>query len=90
MFIWKTHTLDILETPVTVTPQQDISKTLDSSKIPQKYLTFSLGERTFTFGEITFTFREITFTFGDNRGFGVLGISFLLLGVLGLRVSGGP
>ena len=26
--------LDIFETPVTVTPQQEISKTLNSSKIP--------------------------------------------------------
>ena len=30
----KCHKLDIFETPVTVTPQQEISKTLNSSKIP--------------------------------------------------------
>ena len=28
------YMLDIFETPVTVTPQQEISKTLNSSKIP--------------------------------------------------------
>ena len=43
--------LDIFETPVTVTPQQEISKTLNSSKIPLKYLTFTFGERTFAFGD---------------------------------------
>ena len=50
--------LDIFETPVTVTPQQEISKTLNSSKIPSNYLTFTFGERTFTFGERAFTFGE--------------------------------
>ena len=64
-----TDDLDIFENPVTVTPQQEISKTLNSSKIPLKYLTFTFGERSFTFGERTFTFGERTFTFGDNRGF---------------------
>ena len=34
------HKLDIFETPVTVTPQQEISETLNSSKIPSKHLTF--------------------------------------------------
>ena len=52
--------LDIFETPVTVPPQQEISKALNSSKFPKNYLTFTFGERTFTFGEITFTFGEIT------------------------------
>ena len=69
---------------MTVTPQQEISETLNSSKIPSKYLTFTFGERTFTFG-------ARTFTFGDNRGFRVFGISFFVAaGVWGLRGSGGP
>ena len=54
--------LDIFETPVTVTPPTEISKTLSSSKISEKYLRF-------TFGEITFTLGDITFTFGDSRRF---------------------
>ena len=59
--------LDIFETPVTVTPQQEISKTLNSSssKIDWKLLNVYFGEITFTFGEITFTFGEIRFTLGD-------------------------
>ena len=32
------HDLDIFEAPVTVTPQHEISKTLNSSKIPLKIL----------------------------------------------------
>ena len=35
--------LDIFETLVTVTPQQEISKTLNSSKIHKKYLRLTLG-----------------------------------------------
>ena len=46
-----------------MTPQQKISKTFNSSKISEKYLTFAFGKITFTFGEVTFTFGEITFTF---------------------------
>ena len=89
--------LDIFETPVTVTPQQEISKTLNSSKIPLKYLTFTFGERASTFGERASTFgeRASTFgerasTFGDNRGFrGFWNFFFCCWGVLGLRGSGG-
>ena len=78
------YTLDIFETPVTVTPQQEISKTFNSSKIPLKYFTFTFGER-------TFTFEARAFTFGDNQGFrDFFEFLFLLLGVLGLRGSGGP
>ena len=36
-----------------MTPQQEMSKTLNSSKMPSKYLTFTFGEITFTFGGIT-------------------------------------
>ena len=67
--------LDIFETPVTVTPQQEISKTPNSSN--KKYLTFTFGRR--------------TFTFGDSRGFrGFWNFFFGCWGVLGLRGSGGP
>ena len=59
--------LDIFETPVTVTPQQKISETLNSSKIPWKYLMFTFGEITFTLGDITFTLGETTFTLGEIR-----------------------
>ena len=38
------------ETPVTMTPQQEISKTLHSSKILLKYLTFTFGEIALAFG----------------------------------------
>ena len=76
--------LDAFETPVTVTPQQKISKTLISSKFPTKYLTLTFGEQTFTFG-------ERTFTFGDNQGFRFFfEFLFCCWGVLGLRGSGGP
>ena len=42
--------LDIFETPVTVNPRQKIPKTLNSSKMPSKDLTFTFGKITFTFG----------------------------------------
>ena len=62
---------------MTVTPQQEISKPLNSSKIPPKYLTFTFGERTFTFG-------------GNERGFRSFGnFLFCCWVVLGLRGSGG-
>ena len=62
--------LDIFETPVTVTPQQEISKTLSSSKTPHKILNvYFWGKKTFAFGERAFTLGERTFTFGDSRGF---------------------
>ena len=83
--------LNIFETPVTVTPQQETSKTLNLQKFLKKYLTFTFGERTLTFGERTFTFGERAFTFGDNRGFrGFWNFFFRCWGVLGLRGSGGP
>ena len=89
-FSTKTLRLDVSETPVTVIPQQKISKTLSSSKIPQKYFTFTFGEGTFTFGEGMFTFGEITFTFGDRRGFrGFWNFFFLLLGGFGTLWVGG-
>ena len=80
-----TFLLDILETPVAVTPpQQEISKTLNSSKIPSKYLTFTLGEITFTFG-------EIIFTSGILKELRVLGNFYIFAGgVLGLCGTGGP
>ena len=74
---------------MTVIPQQEISRTLNSSKICLKMHNVYFGERTFTFGEITFTFGERTFTFEDNRGFRVLGFFCFCWGVLGLRGSGG-
>ena len=83
--------LDIFETPVTVTPTGNLKKTLNSSKLPSKYLTFTFGERTFTFGERMFTFWEITSTFADNpdfRGFG--NFFFCCWGVLRLRGLGRP
>ena len=65
--------------------------TLNSSKIPSKYLMFTFRERAFTFGERAFTFGERAFTFGDNRGFRVFWIFlFCCWGVFGLRGSGGP
>ena len=84
------NVLDIFETPVTVTPQQEISKTLNSSKIPSNYLTFTFGERTFTYGERTFTFGEGTLLLGIIGVFGVFGISFFVLGVFGTPWVGGP
>ena len=76
-----TFGLDIFETPVTVTPQQEISKTINSPRIILlKYLTFTFGER-------TFTVEGRAFTFGDNRGF--WNSFFVAGGVLGLRGSGG-
>ena len=76
--------LDLFETPVTVTPQQEISKTLDSSKIPLKYFTFTFQER-------AFTFRERAFTLGMIGVFGFFwNFIFCCWGVLGLRGSGGP
>ena len=44
--------LDIFETPVTVTPQQEISKTLNSSKIPLKILSvYFWGKNVYFWGE---------------------------------------
>ena len=85
------YKLDIFETSVTVTPQQEISKTLNSSKISEKYLTFTFGGRAFTFGGRASTFGERASTFGDNRGFRVFwNFFFCCWGVFGLRGSGGP
>ena len=94
-------TLDIFETPVTVTPHQKNFKSLkifkNSFSVGKR--TFTFGERTFTFGERTFTFGEITFTFGGNNVYfwGKSGLSVFFLislfccwGVLGLRGSGAP
>ena len=82
--------LDIFENPVNVTPQQEISKTLNSSKIP-KYLTFTCGEITFTFGGMTLTFGEIRFSLGDSRRFyGFWNFCFVAGGGWGLCGSGGP
>ena len=57
---------------MTVTPQQGISKTLNSSRFPKNTLTFAFGKTNFYFGEITFYFWGRTFafgqSFGDNRG----------------------
>ena len=68
----KAKKLDIFETPVTVTPQKQISKTLNSSKIPLKYLAFTFGERTFTFGERVLL--------GIIRVLGILGNFFFVAG----------
>ena len=76
---------DIFETPVTVTPSQEISKTLNSSKNSLKILSVTFwGNKIFTFGELTFTFGEIT---GSSR---FLELFFLLLGGLGTPWVGGP
>ena len=72
--------LDIFDTPVTVTPQQKISKTLTSSKIPEKYLTFIFGEITFTFGEITLLLGNNVYFWGYNEDFRVFGISLFVAG----------
>ena len=86
-----THILHVFETPVTVNPQQNISKTLNSSRIPEKYLTFTFGETIFTFGERTFTLGEIMFTFGDFRRFSdYWKLFFVAGGFFGLRGSGAP
>ena len=69
---------------MTVTPQQKISKALNSSKIPENTLTITFGEMTFTFGEIMFTFGEMTLTLG------ILKCMFLLLGGFGTLWVGGP
>ena len=84
--------LDIFENPVTVTPQQEISKTLNSSKFSKKYLTFTFGERTFTFREQAFTLGNELLPLGIIGVFGFF-LEFLFFvswGVLRLRGSGGP
>ena len=69
---------------MSVTPQQEISKTFNSSKFPSKYLASTFGERASTFG-------ERASTLGNNRGFrGFWNFFFCCWGVLGLRGSGGP
>ena len=67
-------------------PKQEISKTLNSSKIPQKYLTFTFGERAFTFGERAFTFGEIR----DSRSVWVWNFFFCCSGGFGTLWVGGP
>ena len=78
LLIWALHqangilgyTLDVFEAPVTVTPQQESSNTLNSSKFTFKRLNvYFWGVTTFTFGEITFTFGEITSIWGYSRRF---------------------
>ena len=54
---------------MTVTPQQEISKTLNSSKNSLKILNIYFWEIMFAFGEITCTFGEIRFTLGGSRRF---------------------
>ena len=57
--------MDIVETSVTVTPQQEISKTLNSFKFLNVYFW---GDKVH-YWETTFTFGEIRFTLGDSRRF---------------------
>ena len=68
-------------------PKQKVSETLDSSKIPKKYLTFTFGEITFsmsfTFGEIAFTFWEIKFSLGE----GTMILAFLKINFLSVTSS---
>ena len=79
--------LDIFETPVTVTPQQENFKNF-KFRNSLKSLTFTFGE---SFGERAFTLGERTFTFEDNQGFRFFGeLFFCCWGVLGLRVSRWP
>ena len=63
-----------------MTPQQEISKPLNSS---------TFAEITFTFGEITFTFGEITFTFAYSRRFAGFFL-FCCWGGFGTLWVGGP
>ena len=72
-FFWPVE-LDIFETPVTVTPQQEILNNLKFFQNPLKILN---------------AFGGITFTCGDSRRFRVLGNFFVAGGVLGLCGSGG-
>ena len=71
--------MDIFETPVTVTPQRKISKTLNSSKIPLKFLTFTTFGRQRSLLGILEDFRvfEILFFvaggFWDSMGRGARG-----------------
>ena len=81
-------TLDIFKTPVPVTPKQEISKTLSSSKNSLKALNAYFGEITFTLGGTTFTFGEITFNFGDNRDFRIF-FAFFVAGGFGTPWVGG-
>ena len=84
--------MDTFETPVTVTPQHESSKTLNSSEIPQKRnLTFTFGEITFTFGGNKVTFGQIRFIPRDSRRFwGFWNFFCCWEGVLGLCGSDNP
>ena len=73
--------LDIFETPVTVTPQQEISKTLNSAQISLKMLSVYFWGTSVYFGERAFTFGERAFILLGIIGvFGIFGISFFVAG----------
>ena len=84
--------IDVFETPVTVTLQQEISKkNFKFFENSLKILNVYFWGKNIDFWERAFTFGEITFTFGDNRGFsGFLEFLFLLLGAFGTPWVGGP
>ena len=64
---------DIFETPVAVTSQQEISKTLNSSKIPKELLHIYFSGDRLAFGEIRFILR-------DSRKFQGFGFFFVVVG----------
>ena len=73
--------LDIFETPVTVTPQQEISKTLNSSKITlKKYLAFTLGKERLLLGNGRLLLGNERLLLGIIGVFGIFGISFFVVG----------
>ena len=59
--------LDNFETPVTVTPQQKISKTLNSSKNSLKILSVYFWGDSVYFWGVNVYFGETTLTFGEIR-----------------------
>ena len=69
--------LDILETPVTVTPSRNFQKLYILPK-SLKILKVYFWEITSTLGEITINLGEMRLTCGDSRRFRVFGIHFFI------------
>ena len=83
---------DLFETPVTVTPQQEISKTLNSSKIPQKILNiYFWGTSVYFWGTSVYFWGTSVHFWGIIGVFGIFGISFFGAGGFWDSVGrGGP
>ena len=88
-FLWA-QLLDIFETPVTVTPQQKISKTLNFQKFLENTRRLLLGNERLLLGNERLLLGNERLLLGIIGVFGFFWIFVLLLGGFGSPWVGGP